>query len=113
MLQDIKNGGTPLHWAKEKEIIEALVEAGCLVNSKNFAGDTALHVMAKHDRLDCAIALIVHGADIDEKDARGNTPMHVAVEHAHVSLVRTMLVFDADAKVGGCAQTWKTLIISD
>ena len=74
--QDIKHGGTPLHWAKSKEIIEALAgEAGCVVDARNFAGDTALHVMAKHDRLDCALALITHGADINCRDNAGNTPL--------------------------------------
>ena len=37
--QDIKNGGTPLHWAKTKEIVVALIEAGCLVDAKNFKGE--------------------------------------------------------------------------
>ena len=74
--QDIKHGGTPLHWAKSKEIIEAMVcESGCVIDAKNFAGDTALHVMAKHDRLDCALALILHGADINQRDNAGNTPL--------------------------------------
>jgi len=105
--QDIKHGGTPLHWAKSKEIIEALAgEAGCVVDARNFAGDTALHVMAKHDRLDCALALITHGADINCRDNAGNTPLHLAVEFAHVSLVRALLVFDADTSlVNNQAQT--------
>ena len=71
-------------------------ESGAIVNAKNFAGDTALHVMVRHDRLDCALALVTHGADINCADAKGNTPLHLAVELAHVSLVRAMLVFDAD-----------------
>ena len=35
-LQDFKYGGTPLHWAKTSEILEALLEAGCLINARNF-----------------------------------------------------------------------------
>jgi len=34
--QDIKYGGTPLHWAKSGEILEALLEAGCSIDAKNF-----------------------------------------------------------------------------
>ena len=32
-----------------------------------FQGDTALHVMAKHERLDCVLALLSYGADINLK----------------------------------------------
>lgn len=68
-MQDIKNGGTPLHWAKEKEIIEALAESGCQLEAKDFNGDTALHVMARHERVDCVIGLICMGAQIDAREA--------------------------------------------
>ena len=27
----MKNGGTPLHWAKSKDIVVALIEAGCII----------------------------------------------------------------------------------
>ena len=30
-VQDMKNGGTPLHWAKSKDIVVALIEAGCMI----------------------------------------------------------------------------------
>ncbi len=32
--QDIKNGGTPLHWASEKPILDAFLDAGCDIKSK-------------------------------------------------------------------------------
>ena len=73
-LQDIKNGGTPLHWAKEKEIIEALAECGCQLEARDFNGDAALHVMARHDRVDCVIGLICMGADINARDAGQTEP---------------------------------------
>lgn len=41
----MKDGGTPLHWATSKEIINAMVELGCIVNARNFHGLTALHKM--------------------------------------------------------------------
>ena len=36
--KDVKDGGTPLHWAKSREIIEALLEANTNINAKNFKG---------------------------------------------------------------------------
>lgn len=45
----MKDGGTPLHWATSKEIINAMVELGCIVNARNFHGLTALHKMVSGD----------------------------------------------------------------
>ena len=59
--KSIKDGGTPLHWAKSKEIIEALLEANTHINAKNFKGDTALHTMVRNERVDCVLALISQG----------------------------------------------------
>ena len=63
--QDIKNGGTPLHWAKNKDIVVALIEAGCFFDAKNFKGEAALHIMVRHGRLDCVMSLIAYGAKYD------------------------------------------------
>ena len=38
----MKMGGTPLHWATSKEVIDALVLAGCNVDAKNFIGQTGM-----------------------------------------------------------------------
>ncbi|CAB4061889.1 unnamed protein product [Lepeophtheirus salmonis] len=94
---DIKNGGTPLHWATSSEIIEALTDAGCIIDAKNFNGKTALHIMIQKKRLDCALALIVRNASIDMADDEfGNTPLHDAVEVGHVQIIKALLVFNAD-----------------
>lgn len=97
--QDIKNGGTPLHWAKSKEIVVALIEAGCHVDAKNFKGDTALHAMTHHGRLDCAMALVAHGANIDAKDAEGNTCLHIACEAGYDTIIKALIVFEADTSI--------------
>lgn len=43
--QDIKFGGTPLHWSCSKEVICDLVVNNCDLNAVNFNGHTALHIM--------------------------------------------------------------------
>lgn len=43
--QDMKYGGTPLHWCSSRETLHALIMQGCDVNATNFDGRTALHVM--------------------------------------------------------------------
>ena len=36
--KDIKDGGTPLHWAKSREVVEMLLEVNTNINAKNFKG---------------------------------------------------------------------------
>ncbi|EFX64249.1 hypothetical protein DAPPUDRAFT_266709 [Daphnia pulex] len=58
----MKNGGTPLNWATMKEVVIALVELGCRIDTRNFSGHTALHVMVQRDRFECVVALLSCGA---------------------------------------------------
>ena len=44
-LQDIKSGGTPLHWSGSREVIDLLIQNDCDMNAVNFEGRTALHIM--------------------------------------------------------------------
>ncbi|XP_055689252.1 85/88 kDa calcium-independent phospholipase A2 isoform X2 [Lutzomyia longipalpis] len=94
--QDMKHGGTPLHWSSSREIIEALIERGTDVNALNFDGRTALHIMVGRNRLDCCVALLSHEAEIDLKDKDGKTPLHIAVEKKLVPIVQCLVVFGCD-----------------
>ncbi|KAG5895982.1 hypothetical protein JTB14_005091 [Gonioctena quinquepunctata] len=49
-LKDMKNGGTPLHWANSRQVIEALIDVNCHINALNFEMRTALHVMVERNR---------------------------------------------------------------
>ncbi len=97
--QDIKHGGTPLHWAKSKEMAVELIEFGCALDARNFKGKTALHVAVEYERLDCAVVLASHGAGLDLKDADGNTALHLAVAQGCVPIVRGLLAFEADTSI--------------
>ncbi|XP_014367859.2 85/88 kDa calcium-independent phospholipase A2 [Papilio machaon] len=94
--QDMKYGGTPLHWAISREVIEALVDKNCDINALNFDGRTALHVMVMRGRLECVIALLSRGAEHSIGDKEGNTPLHLAVKQTNVSIVQALIVFGAD-----------------
>ena len=65
--QDMKNGGSPLHWSSSRPVVYALVARNCNINAVNFIGQTALHVMVIRNRLDCVIALLTHNALINVK----------------------------------------------
>ncbi|KAJ1521550.1 hypothetical protein ONE63_003207 [Megalurothrips usitatus] len=93
--QDMKFGGTPLHWACSREVVESLLEKKCDINALNFDGRTALHIMVLRKRLDCAMALLSHGADSNVGDCDGNTPLHLAVSGRNYVLVQALIVFGA------------------
>ncbi|CAH2245451.1 jg8709 [Pararge aegeria aegeria] len=94
--QDMKRGGTPLHWAISREVIEALVDKQCDINAVNFDDRTALHIMVLRGRLECAIALLSRGAEHSLGDNEGNTPLHLAVKQTNIAIVQALVVFGAD-----------------
>lgn len=94
--QDMKRGGTPLHWAISREVIEALADKNCDINALNFDGRTALHIHVLRGRLECAIALLSRGAEHSIGDKEGNTPLHLAVKQSNVTIVQALVVFGAN-----------------
>jgi len=94
--KDMKHGGTPLHWATEKPLLDALIGLGCNIEAKNFSGATALHTMVKHKRLSCVVCLLSHGATVDQTDSDGNTALHLACFVGHLPCIQALLVFGSD-----------------
>ncbi|OTF73258.1 heterotrimeric G protein alpha subunit B-like protein, partial [Euroglyphus maynei] len=98
-VNDMKNGGTPLHWCKSSEVIEILVERNCNLNARNFHGDTALHHMVARGDLNCTISLLGHGADVNAIGANGNTPLHVSIKANNTTIVQALVVFGANVDI--------------
>ncbi|CAG0900955.1 unnamed protein product [Darwinula stevensoni] len=95
---DMKYGGTPLHWAKSRKMVEALVNLGCCIDATNFQGDTALHVMVQRARVECVMTLLSLGANVNAKDQFGNTPLHVACANPNIPIIQALVVFGSDLK---------------
>ncbi|XP_022651095.1 85/88 kDa calcium-independent phospholipase A2-like isoform X3 [Varroa jacobsoni] len=108
--EDMKHGGTPLHWAKSTPVLESMIEHGCDLNARNFQDNTALHIMVARNRLNCVILLLSYGADVNAIGMDGDTPLHIAVrvaapaaenwlpmfEQGDVSVLQALIVFGAD-----------------
>lgn len=99
--EDMKFGGTPLHWSRSREVIRALIETNCDIDALNFDGRTALHVMVMRKRLQCVVALLSHMASVNIVDKEGNTPLHLAVD---LAIVQALIGFGADID----ARNWKS-----
>lgn len=97
--QDMKFGGSPLHWCSSRETLNALIMQGCNVNATNFDGRTALHVMVARNRFECVVTLLAHDAEIDVVDKDGNTPLHIAIEQKLVNIVQCLVVFGCNINI--------------
>ncbi|KYM92145.1 85 kDa calcium-independent phospholipase A2, partial [Atta colombica] len=101
--EDMKFGGTPLHWSRSREVITALIDTNCDIDALNFDGRTALHVMVMRKRLPCVVALLSHMASVNIVDNDGNTPLHLAVEAETPAIVQALIGFGSDVD----ARNWK------
>ena len=85
------NDWTPFMWVCKEhydfEVIKLFLAHSGNVNSKNKAGETPLHIMAKHrSAYNCLQVLIEKGANPNAQDNNGNTPLMVALSHPQVSM---------------------------
>ncbi|XP_046659863.1 85/88 kDa calcium-independent phospholipase A2 isoform X3 [Homalodisca vitripennis] len=113
-IQDMKFGGTPLHWSCSREVMEQLVDCNCDINVLNFQKRTALHVMVMRNRLECVVALLSRHADADIPDEDGNTALHLAVTVKNISIIQALIVFGADlAYVNNLGMTARHLAAQD
>lgn len=89
------DGGAPLHYASNVEIIVSLLQGGSDVNAKMEDGYTPLHCRAlKGDRLACQ-ELIHGGAKLNALGAMNDTPLLCASKNKHIDAV--ILLLDAGA----------------
>ncbi|KAK2586301.1 hypothetical protein KPH14_001551 [Odynerus spinipes] len=102
--EDMRFGGTPLHWSHSRAVVNALIEHHVDINAVNFQRRTALHVMVIRKRLDCVVALLSHMAHVNKVDQDGNTPLHLAISLGTIPIVQVLIGFGADID----ARNWKS-----
>ncbi|RYW88246.1 hypothetical protein D7219_12480 [Legionella pneumophila] len=88
---NLKNrfGDTPLHVAARfghVRIIEALLEAGAIMDQKNDGGTTALILAAQEGKLGAVITLLKYQADYSIKDATDLTAAQTALLNGHLQI---------------------------
>jgi ankyrin repeat protein len=80
--------------------VQAELDKGVDVNSKNVYGETPLHWTAWEGHKEVAELLITKGADVNAKDEDGFTPLHFAAYYAarygHKEIVELLIAAGAD-----------------
>lgn len=72
-------GGLPGDLAKEwRELLENLAASKSQVRQADAAGDTPLHITARHNHGELARLLLAHGADAKARNRKGETPLDLA-----------------------------------
>ena len=98
-LEDIKNGGSPLHWCKYRRTLEKLLEYDFPLNAIDLNHESALfRCVAKH-RLRCMMYLLNAGADCNIQNVTGNTCLHEAVQRADIPAVQALVCWDCDLNI--------------
>jgi ankyrin repeat protein len=84
-------GLTALMMCTEPDVVELLLAAGADVNVKNDAGDTCLHVAARHKSSARALGLLIKaGADLHAVNSDGKTAAQLAHGNEH-TLIEQLL----------------------
>ena len=81
--------------------VQALLEQGADVHSRDFNGETALHRAARNTRDGCecvqvVAVLLANGADINAADNGGETPLHRAAQFDNAPVAAALLDGGAD-----------------
>ncbi|RDD41816.1 Serine/threonine-protein phosphatase 6 regulatory ankyrin repeat subunit A [Trichoplax sp. H2] len=96
------NNRTPLHCAAgygHKEIVESLLQAKALVDSKTSSGRAALHEACIGGHTQVVEELLRHGACMDIQDDQMHTPMQLAAYNGEADCVKVLLEKGANAYI--------------
>ena len=71
---------TPLFYAKDANVAQALIDNGADVKWRSNFGVTALHYLSGSFQKEVIDLVLKYGADINAKDSAGSTPLHEAAK---------------------------------
>lgn len=69
---------------------------GANINAHDTTGETALHSVARYDRVECIEFLVKNGAYVDAKSISGRTPLHISVVAENIAATKLLVESGAD-----------------
>ena len=85
------SGTTPLHVARNAEILQLLLDNGADMELNDFKGNTPAHYAARDDNLSLIAAPIDVGFDIKTTGERGYTVLHTAIDYDSLDVIWYLL----------------------
>lgn len=83
--------------SKNSAALQALLDAGAMVDESDFLLGTALHRAAVDNDAESASILIAHGADLEAvSEQQGSRPLHLAADANSIAVLRLLLQAGAD-----------------
>lgn len=67
-------------WSCDRDVIKAMVKAGCNLNARNADGNTALHFAVRNRSSEMVVFMVKKGADYNIANEEQVTPLQMAVE---------------------------------
>lgn len=95
-VDDIKLGGSPLHWCMYRRTLERLLQYDLRLDAIDLNHETALFRCVSKHRLRCMLHLLNAGADPNLPNLVGNTCLHEAVMRADIPAVQALICWNCD-----------------
>ena len=93
-LPDLERRKPALHKFSQEgnaKVVEALIEAGANVNTKDADGSSPLHESAREGHVEVVGALVRAGADVNPKDKNGIIPLQCCAEHGQSDVAGVLI----------------------
>ena len=87
---------SPLYFASNSEVAEALIASGADVNGQDKLNITPLHFVTGDGATEAAKVLIKHGAKVNARNKWGETPLHWAAKRGQKDTAEFLLAAGAD-----------------
>jgi ankyrin repeat protein len=86
-------------WRTDINIVHWLLDHGAELNSRQFQGNTALHLAARYGYFEAAQTLLEHGADINALNNDGEVPLLIASSEVHgdvLDMLQLLIAYGSD-----------------
>ncbi|KAK2744455.1 hypothetical protein FQN55_006782 [Onygenales sp. PD_40] len=83
-----RQGRTPLHFARQEEVVHLLLKHGADINAESSTGETPIFIALNEWRQEIAQCLYDLGAKVHYKTAEGETPLMIASKWGYTQIVK-------------------------
>ena len=83
-------GRTALHYARQPDVVQLLLDQGVDADIQDDDGSTTLHAASSEGKLEVVQLLLKHGVNTEARNKIGQTPFEVALGRGHQAIMQTL-----------------------